>query len=105
VKLGPRIEWKEMLFVPYVVADWIYAPRYPERWFENRFAAGGGLRWHPFVTADRKTKLGDLLARFHIFGEIVWAKWLGNDPPAVVRDYDIRLGISFSTGGFFREKP
>lgn len=103
VKVGPRLAFGRSLLVPYAVADWIYVPKYPERWFENRLALGGGVRFYPSASAEYGGLMGDLWRRFHVFAEAVAPVWLARDPPRSVASYDIRIGLSFSTCGFLRE--
>jgi hypothetical protein len=103
LKLGPKYKYGNSLFLPYALADWTYVPQYDERWWENFFRVGGGVRWYP------KTNVGgefwkDLLKRFHIFGEVLHnVQWLGDPPPdGRVEETDYRVGLGFATGGIFR---
>jgi hypothetical protein len=105
VTAGPKIALGASSLVPYAVADWTYSPRYESRFFENFFRAGGGARWYPLPKQGRPAGFGtDLARRLHIFAEVVQnVAWLGDAPPEGVEGHDIRIGVAFATGGFFRE--
>ncbi len=103
VKLGPKFMLGNSVLLPYAVADWAYVPRYDERWWENYFRAGGGVRFYP-KTDESETFWWDLLRRFHIFAEVVNnVEWLGDSPPGGrVEETDYRAGLGFATSGIFR---
>jgi hypothetical protein len=92
--------------VPYAALDWTWSPSHTDRWYENFLRAGGGARlyfWRhregdPGFTAD-------FLRRLHFYAEVLYnAAWLGDVAPASVRRSDVRAGVMFATGGFFRDR-
>lgn len=106
VTAGPKIALGASFLVPYAVADWTYSPKYDSRFFENFLRAGGGARWYPLPKSGKPAGFGtDLARRLHVFAEAVQnVAWLGDDPPGHVEGHDIRVGVAFATGGFFRER-
>ena len=101
VKLGIEFKIGNTILLPYGFMETTYVPKYRERWWENILKGGVGLRIYPKV--DRSDNiLWDLLKRFHIYAELInKVAWLG-ETPSGIEHTDIRLGIGFSTGGFYR---
>jgi len=103
VKVGGNIKAYESILFPYVLADWCYVPKYQERWWENSFKVGAGIRIYP-KTNNTGGFLNDFMKRFHVYIEVLQnADWLGDDPSAEVEETDFRIGLGFSTGGFYGE--
>ena len=43
--------------------------------------------------------------RFRVYVEVLnVVDWLGVDAPGVVEETDLRIGLAFSTGGFYGER-
>ncbi len=105
VTVGPKIALGGSSLIPYGVADWTYAHKYSSRFFENFLRMGAGVRWYPFPKPGRPAGFGtDLARRLHVFAELVGnAAWLGDAAPPSVEGHDVRFGVAFATGGFFRE--
>jgi len=107
IKVGPKLCIGTAFVVPYGVVDWTWSPRYEDRWFENFVRVGGGVRVYPW--GDKPDRYPsyiayDLARRLHIFAEVVQnVAWLGESAPSGVHGTDVRIGIGFSTGGFFAE--
>ncbi len=60
--------------------------------------------WYPKIKKDVGI-FKEFLKRFHIYAEVLHnAAWLGDEPGGIgVRETDYRIGLGFSTGGFFRD--
>ena len=108
VKYGPVKVVGGSLIYPYMTAQWTVSPAHKERFFENYLRVGMGVRYYPWAISSEKSSgvlWKNLLKRFHVFGEFLYnAAWLGDDAPDSVKDYDLRVGVGYSTSGFFREK-
>ena len=85
------------------MTTWSFAPRYDERWWENNLRSGLGVRWYPFAHGPKGGFRNGLRERFHVFAEQIW-QVAGEDLPDDVEDSDFRIGVGFSTQGFFREE-
>lgn len=98
VKVGRRFD----TLYPHLLLDWNAVPQYQERWWENSMKAGIGLAWYPMINATSRTFVGELKRRFRIYVERLQnAQWLGDEAPAIVKEDDYRIGINFSTGGYY----
>lgn len=106
VKLGPKIKTKKSILLTYAFADWTYVPKYDERWWENFGRVGVGARWYPWGSLPYKENDGifkDIMRRFNLYAEVAQnAAWFGDSPPNAVEETDVRVGFTFSTGGFLR---
>ena len=104
IKTGIKIQDSKKILMGYFVLEWTYAPKYDERWWENFIRTGAGVRFYPWVKQGESFG-SDFLRRFHVYAEFLYnAAWLGNSPlDGSVEKYDFRIGLGFSTGGFFRE--
>ena len=105
IKIGLKTHGSRRILMGYVVCEWTYAPKYEEHWRENFFRTGAGVRFYPWAKKGKKfTK--DFLHRFHLYVEFLHnTAWLGDSPAAGnVKKSDFRIGLGFSTGGFFRDK-
>lgn len=106
IQFGPKTEVGSALLMGYGLLDWSVSPSHDDRWWENYVRLGAGVRIHPL--AARESSRGadvraELQKRFSIFAEYVSnSTWLGDDPPTSVEEEDYRIGIAFSTGGYFR---
>jgi len=107
IKVGPRFKPTKTILLPYVVSDWTYVPKYEKRWWENFLRLGAGTRWYPWYPKT-KDYIGfgkDFLRRFHIYVEVLHnGAWLGYEPNNTVKETDFRVGLGFSTGGFFKKR-
>jgi len=103
LKVGFRFLIGNSYLLPYIVADWVYVPKYEDRWWENYLRIGPGIRWYPKVS-EKYDFLNDLMRRFNLYFEVHHnVVWLGNEPLKDIEETDYRLGFSFSTGGFYKE--
>ncbi|MDL2124960.1 MAG: hypothetical protein LWX51_18225 [Deltaproteobacteria bacterium] len=106
IKIGPRFKPAKTILLPYLVSDWTYVPKYDERWWENFLRVGAGTRWYPWFP-KMKDDIGffeDFLKRFNIYVEVLHnVAWFGDKPNNSVKETDFRIGLSFSTGGFFKK--
>ena len=102
IKIGPGFKPGSSIVLPYGVTEWIFVPKYEERWWENFLRVGAGIRWYPRSDDETVGFIQDLVKRFHIYGEVLYnAAWLGDEPVADnVENTDFRIGFSFSTSGF-----
>jgi len=102
-KFGSKREPAATILFPYVGVNWSYVPSHDDRWWENFVRLVPGVRWYP--TAYREGGfVEDLFKRFHIFAEVAHnISWLGDSPSRDVEETDYRIGIGFSTQGFYRE--
>jgi hypothetical protein len=111
IKVGPRVGNLPIMIrsqlVPYVLLEGAYVSKYEERWWENYLRAGGGIRLYVDPGRDGKDFWNKFFQRFNVYAEYVRnVSWLGDDPKDLgseVSPYDVRLGFSFATGGFFNE--
>jgi hypothetical protein len=105
-KIGPTFTTANNFFLPYLVADWTYVPKYEERWWENFIRIGTGIKWYPFLVKrkDKTSFSNDFLKRFNFYAELSHnIDWLGDGPTGDVEETDFKIGISFSTSGFFKQ--
>lgn len=106
-KVGPKFTLGDSILLVYAVTDWAYVPQHLDRWWENYFRAGGGIHWYPVAWKKSKNPfIHELLRRFYVYGEVLDnVAWLGSSPSAGagVRSMDYRVGLGFSTGGFYRD--
>lgn len=107
-KVGPKAEvpvpWGRSLVHTYLVGEWgIVDQKHKDRFWEN-FARGGvGVRLYPKIDSEGNI-LKDLVKRFNIYAEyIAINEWLGDEPVADISDTDFRIGVSYSTSGFYRD--
>lgn len=105
VKIGLKAGCSQRVLMGYLVLEWTYAPQYEVRWWENFFRSGLGLSFYPMVNKG-EGYVKQFLNRFHIYVEFLHnVAWFG-DGPALgnVEKSDYRIGIGFSTGGYFRDR-
>ena len=104
IKYGPMFIKGDSLIFPYVTAQWTYAPKYDERWFENFLRMGVGVRYYPRAMHPKAEEWGGFWKRFHLYGEYLHnVAYLQDSAPSKVKDDDFRIGLAFSTQGFYRE--
>jgi len=105
VKIGLKTSGSQRILMGYLVFEWTYAPKYKGHWWENFFRTGVGVRFYPWAK-KRESFAEDFLRRFNLYAEFLHnAAWLGDSPvTGAVEKSDFRIGIGFSTGGFFRDK-
>jgi len=110
IKIGPKVEVGQGFVIPYALADWTWVPRYDQRFWENFLRLGGGIRWYPKTPKPDpgigrgRQFINEFIRRFFLFVEVQQnVAWLGDEPVRPVNDTDVRVGISFSTGGLFRD--
>lgn len=105
IKIGLKIYDNRRVLMSYLVFEWTYVPKYEEHWRENFFRSGAGVRFYPWAKKGKKFT-EDFLHRFHVYVEFLHnAAWLGDSPAAGnVEKSDFRIGLGFSTGGFFRDR-
>lgn len=103
IKFGIKVQPNSSLLLGYFFTEWTYVPKYKERWWENFIRLGGGIRIYP-KTDKTNNLLSDILKRFHVYVEVVNnVAWLGNQPYLKdMKRTDFRIGLGFSTGGFFK---
>ncbi len=102
VKLGFKFKSEKSILFPYIVIDWTYVGEYSARWWENFLRLGIGVQFYP-----RTEQLGmiskNFMQRVHIYATTLHnSVWLGDSPSGDVKEFDIRIGFGFSTGGYFR---
>ncbi|MBP7828662.1 MAG: hypothetical protein KA248_01955 [Kiritimatiellae bacterium] len=106
VKAGPSWFIGDALILPHVILDHAWAPDHEDRWWENYVRLGVGLQWYPASRglSDQGDFVDDIARRFHLFVEGVQnVSWLGDEPPESVDETDIRAGLAFSSGLYFRD--
>ena len=85
---------------PYAVVE-ASRTRNDAYWWENRALLGAGIRFDPDLR--RLPRAMDWLTRFVVFAEYVHAVgYFGAEPPDTIPDHDLRIGLSFAVGDFFR---
>jgi len=106
IQAGPKTEIGSSMVMAYAVVDWAVSPSHDDKWWENYLRAGGGARWHPFAalaSSQDDTTRAEIQKRFYLFAEYLDnLTWLGDDPPDTVKEYDVRVGLAFSSGDFTR---
>ena len=89
----------------YGLSDWTHVTACKCRWWENYLRGGIGTRIYlaPYTKDKKETK--EFWRRLYIYGEYLHhIAWLGNAPERDVRNWDFRVGLGFSTSGYFRSK-
>ena len=100
-EIGPKFAIRNSIFSPYFLFNWSYTPTHQENWWENYLRAGIGVKVYPF--AGKSALRSEFLNRFNIFIEVKNnILWLADDPSTPIRDTDYRIGIAYSSNGFFR---
>ena len=102
VRAGVRVPEAHLLstLTPYVAVESTLTSNRQYYW-ENKLVAGGGLRFAPPL----KRSIAELrwLNRFAIYGEYVHvASYYRQQAPASIPDHDVRVGITFSIGEWYR---
>jgi len=70
-------------------------------YWENKLVAGGGLRLAPAINKSFRTE--KWINRFAVYGEYVHvAAYYRQDAPSTTPDHDLRVGITFSLGQWYR---
>lgn len=87
-------------FTPYIAVESSVTDNVTYYW-ENKLLAGGGIRYAPalkgIVFGTRR------LSRFAVYGEYVQvAHYYRQSAPPSIPNYDIRVGISFNIGAWYR---
>lgn len=109
LKVGPKLRAGDGLVLPYVVGDWNWSPSHTDRWWENSVKGGGGIAWYPLARPGAGAGQGggffrNPASRLCVFVEGVrHVASLGDDMPDTVERGDVRAGVSFSTGGYYRD--
>lgn len=99
MKLGPGLRPGNSIVFPYGIIDWTHSPSHDDRWWENFLRCGAGISFYP-----RADHAGGFWSRFRVYGEVLWnVEWLVEEAPSDVEEMDVRAGVAFATGGFFRE--
>lgn len=104
VRVGPRLQWGTVSFVPNLSVDWTLTNKCGCRWWENYYRLAGGVKIYPF---NKKKPKGTwaYLQRVHLFADYYYHNnWLQEAPANGTSSTDLRFGISFSTPGFFRQE-
>lgn len=94
---GLKIPCQKMNLIPYVTTQFQYGIEGDERWWGNFLRLGVGIKVFPFYQSKK-------MNRFSFFCEYVnqVAVFQGKESMET-EDHDIRIGIEFSTTGFFRK--
>lgn len=103
IKIGPKFIVKNTINNPFLITDWTYVFNYPDRFWENFIRLGLGYQIFPFNSES--TILPKILAkRLRFYIEYYYnVAWFGEKPQNKIKNYDIRFGMSFSTGGYYKE--
>jgi hypothetical protein len=105
LKAGYRLKPGPFLFLPYGVLEWTWVNKYKERWWENYVRGGAGIRVYYNTKDNKKGLINGLIKRFHIYAEFLGnIRYLGEKAPDVVKNTDFRIGLGYSTSGFYRER-
>jgi hypothetical protein len=94
---GVRIPKARVLssFTPYFALESSLTDNKTYYW-ENKLVTGGGMRFAPKVA-------GKWLNRFAVYGEYVnVAVYYRQSPPSSIPNHDVRAGITFSFGDWYR---
>lgn len=108
VKVGPKFEapvpWGRAMAHTYLVGEWGVTDRkHKDRFWENFARYGVGLRVYPKIDAEGSL-IKDLAKRFNFYVEYMAGnQWLGDKPAADISNTDLRIGLSYSTSGFYRD--
>jgi hypothetical protein len=87
-------------FTPYLAVESSLTDNKTFYW-ENKLVTGGGLRFAPAL----KRSAADVswLNRFAVYGEYVHvAAYYRDEAPSSIPDQDVRVGITFSLGQWYR---
>jgi hypothetical protein len=103
INLGVGCRLGESIVYPHAIIEAAIQPKYNERWWENYVRAGAGIKYYPFAHQERENGWKkELLSRFNFYFE--WVHniiWLEDKAPDSVKNDDFRVGVAFSTGGFY----
>ena len=105
IKAGIKTHKRGSIWMGYLVLEWTYSPKHKKFWQENFLRTGAGVRFYPWAKKG-DTLIDDFLHRLYLYVEFLQnAAWLGEAPSAErVKKSDFRIGLGFSSGGFFRDK-
>jgi hypothetical protein len=101
-RVGVRIPERHLLsaFTPYAALESSLTDNETYYW-ENKLVTGGGIRFAPALS--RWAGDSGWLSRFAIYSEYVHvAHYYRQSAPAWIPDYDVRVGITFSVGAWYR---
>lgn len=102
LRVGARVPNSAQLslFTPYLLMENLLAENVDYFW-ENRLLLGAGIRFTPDLR-DWPNEL-DSISRFVIFAEYLHvAVYYRDTPTDETPDFDIRMGVSFSVGDFWK---